>query len=209
MATRTGPLWLTTATVTPPTQTTTTTTITGAAPVRRGGAAPTCSIKGLPILKSFACDVIRAACLLFVKPGITTRTTTISGSTSTTKTTLAAQTTTLATTSTVAPAPVCVADTLSNPPDSGTFNCNCDYQIECNSAVFTETGADESIQKDYTACATCCDTFSDGFFFNFEQATGSCSLYSEILGASVFSGFVRGTRSTDTCQPDPVNLVCS
>ena len=72
-ATRTGALQLTTATITPPTETvTSTTTITSAVPVRRGAAAPTCSIKGLPLLKPFACDVIRAACLLFVKPGVTT-----------------------------------------------------------------------------------------------------------------------------------------
>ncbi|PVH77556.1 hypothetical protein DL98DRAFT_591154 [Cadophora sp. DSE1049] len=182
-ATRTGPLRLTTTTVTPPTETaTTTTTVTGAAPVRRGGAAPTCSIKGLPILKPFACDVIRAACILFVKSGATTRTATIPSRTSTTGTTLATRTTTLVAASTVAPVPVYTSGTLSNPPDSGPFNCNCDYQISCDTIILSETLVNSSVQREYTACATQCDPYSSCFFFNFNQATGSCQLYEESLG---------------------------
>ncbi|PVH72498.1 hypothetical protein DL98DRAFT_595959 [Cadophora sp. DSE1049] len=70
-ATRTGPQQFQTVTITPDTATATATITTGAEPLRR--ANPTCTIKGLPIqIKPFACDVIKKACVVFVKPGTTT-----------------------------------------------------------------------------------------------------------------------------------------
>ncbi|KAH7403872.1 hypothetical protein BKA64DRAFT_707342 [Cadophora sp. MPI-SDFR-AT-0126] len=184
----------------------TTTTITSAVPIKRGGAAATCLIKNFPVLKPFACDVIRAACLLFLKPVTTTKTTTIPGSTSTIETTLATPTVTEVTTSTVAPGPVCNSGTFSDPPNIGELNCNCDYEIRCNSRV--AQNADRiDFQNDYTACATECDTFSDCAFFNVNQSTSSCSLYAGSLGSTAEQqGFVIGIRATNTCRLDPVGV---
>ncbi|KAH7311149.1 hypothetical protein BKA65DRAFT_601153 [Rhexocercosporidium sp. MPI-PUGE-AT-0058] len=89
-------------------------------------------IPGLPVkVKPFACDVIKKACILFVKPRTTARTT-IPGSTLTTKTTLSTQATSVTSTSTVKPRPTCNAGTLTSPPDPGSFSCNCNFEISCD-----------------------------------------------------------------------------
>ncbi|KAL2066796.1 hypothetical protein VTL71DRAFT_1220 [Oculimacula yallundae] len=213
--TRTGPVQFTTAIVTPTPATATTTETAGGGggggTIIERGAAPTCTIPGLPYkIKPFGCEVIKKACLLFVKPGTTTRTTTIPGSTSTSKTTLATQTVT--TTTTFTPLPTCDAGPYSPPiPDEENPSaCGCSYDILCDVSATGTVDARVVQARTYKECAQRADFFSNTNFFVFDQATLECLVYQGgDAGLATQKGVVVGLRDVESCSPVPENLQCN
>ncbi|KAK0100149.1 hypothetical protein ONS95_008487 [Cadophora gregata] len=197
--TRTGPQQFQTVTITPDTATATATVTTGAAPPARR-ANPTCSIRGLPVpIKAFACDVIKAACIAFVKPGRTTKTTTVPGPTSTTSTTLATQTSTTTTTTTTAPA----APTCTPGPFPIDRVCQCVYTVACDTDSPTDPALTIS-SANYQQCAQTCDDLNDCTAVVFSRTPnggGICKIYALSQAPTTVSapGVVFVSRDTGSC----------